>query len=201
MNNAEIAPNGGKINRGRRDLADILSVRFYLELGCGQSFLGRVPLVKGRVSALGLRAVERSSEGWKKGAGASKRLGVSFISTSKEPGSHVNSIDRLIEYSLFVSVLNYYHGDVIYQGLCLDELVKPYDMYTNLRSAAGRSGCMQISLETAFYVSRELTNFCSVIAYCSSCKLHYYSSESQLVRNGCPFCRKVGLNDHLGLQS
>jgi hypothetical protein len=96
--------------------------------------------------------------------------------------------------SLLASSMYYLYGERIYEELEMNEIIKAYDLYTNIRKSAG---CVsqQISPDTAFWLVREFVGHYAFVPYCPSCNIRYYSSVEQKIKNACPFCKNTGIGD------
>lgn len=180
----------------------VMRLKLFSHLGCSISFLSRVHLSNNDfgIDNRSRRSIELHLRGPGKTNSICNYLGLKFIPKNENPGQRVNSKEVLTEYSLFVSVLKFYYGDLILSGLSLEEIVRPYDMYVNLRGQAMQAFTPQLRIESAYYIAREIANLSAVIVYCKHCEINYYSSDSQIIRNGCPFCRVVGEDDCFGIE-
>lgn len=111
------------------------------------------------------------------------------------PGKSISSVAKLIEMSLLTASMYHLYGERIYENLTISEVTEAWDMYVNVRQAAG---CVanQITPDTAYFLSREFITHCAAAAYCPTCEVRYYTSSEQRVKNGCPYCREAGIGDH-----
>lgn len=180
----------------------VMRLKLFSHLGCSISFLSRVHLSNNDfgIDNRSRRSIELHLRGPGKTNSICNYLRLAFIPKNENPGQRVNSLDILTEYSLFTSVLKYHYGDLILSGLSLEEIVRPYDMYVNLRGQSRQAFTPQLRIESAYYIAREIANLSAVIAHCKNCEINYYSSDCQMIKNGCPFCRAVGEDDVFGIE-
>ena len=115
--------------------------------------------------------------------------------TNRVPGKAVCTTSKLIEISILAASMHYLHGERIYNKLMMKDIILAYDLYTNLRLKAN-SGAPQISPDNAYWLSQELASQQAIVPYCPKCKVRYYSAIEQRVKNGCPFCRELGIGDY-----
>lgn len=108
------------------------------------------------------------------------------------PSLVVKKISTQRELSLLSSIYYYLFGDSLFenpQGLDIQQFTAAFSMYTNISTAPEAE---RLSVNLAFWLSRELLSLHSEIVYCPHCHVHYYYAENHIVSTTCPFCRQKG---------
>lgn len=172
----------------RRSSEETLRLNFLLHVGFSKALLAHVKLREDN-TAFSKRSIERASEQidspW-----AYQQFGWPTRPANKIPGKALTSKAQLIEMSLLASAMYYLYGRRVYDSLTLWEVIEAYDLYTNLRKTAGQQAT-QISPDTAYWLACELSQEGAWVPYCQTCKIRYYSSVEQKIKNSCPFCKRA----------
>lgn len=172
----------------RRSSEETLRLNFLLHVGFSKALLANVKL-RDDNTAFSKRSIERASEQidspW-----AFQQYGWPTRPANKIPGKALTSKAQLIEMSLLASSMYYLFGRKVYDSLTLWEIIEAYDLYTNMRKTAGQVA-PQISPDTAYWLACELQKEGAWVPYCQTCKIRYYSSVEQKIKNSCPFCKRA----------
>jgi len=181
--------------QARRTASETLWLHLLMHIGFTKPLLSEVP-IRNNTTSFSKRSIERASELITR-TFAYKESNWPIKPVSRIPGKSISSNDQLIEMSLLASSMKYLYGERIYEGLLLNEVIKAFDLYTNMRSIMPNT-IHQISPDNAYWMSREIFNHYATVPYCEACGIHYYSSIEQKIINGCPFCKTKGIGDHNG---
>ncbi|MBX2808159.1 MAG: hypothetical protein KTR20_05950 [Cellvibrionaceae bacterium] len=176
----------------RRSPAETLWLHLLLHVGFSKPLLAEAHLRK-NAESFGKRSIERANEQIK-GRLAYQIYKWPTRPTNKVPGKGVTSNAHLIEMSLLAAAMYHLYGDKIYEQLEMKEIIEAYDLYTNIHKTAG-GVARQISPDTAYWLAREFVSYYAVVPYCPNCKVRYYSSVEQKIKNACPFCKTAGVDD------
>lgn len=178
--------------QNRRSPSETLFIHLLLHLGFSKPLLSEAHLREGS-KAFGKRSVERAAE-MIDGRLAHQVHQWPIRPSNKVPGKGVTSNAHLIEMSLLAASMHYLYGERVHEQLSMQEVLKAFDLYSNIRVSAGEVA-QKISPDTAFYLARELVSHYAFIPYCPTCEIRYYSSVEQKIKNACPFCKEVGEGD------
>jgi len=177
----------------RRSPAETLWLHKLLHTGFSRPLLSEALLRHGSKS-FGKRSIERATDQIK-GRLAYQIYDWPIRPAYRVPGKGITSNNHLIEMSLLASSMYYLFSDIIYEELNIDEIIKAYDLYTNVRKIAGNK-YVQISPDTAYWLAREFLSHYAFVPYCPKCEIRYYSSVEQRIKNACPFCKASGIGDY-----
>lgn len=178
--------------QSRRSPAETLWIHLLLHLGFSKPLLSEAAL-RSETKAFGKRAIERAYDSVR-GRLAHQIHKWPTRPANRIPGKGITSNAQLIEMSLLASSFYYLYGDRIYESLEMSDIVQAFDLYTNIRKAAGEVST-QVASDTMFFLAREFVSHCAYVPYCPKCDVRYYSSVEQKIKNACPFCKTVGVGD------
>ncbi len=186
------APNARESRLPRRTAAETLFLHLLLHVGYSKALLSEAP-IRSEARAFGKHPVERAAAQIK-GRFAHQIHKWPIRPLSRAPGKSITSNRSLTEMSLIAASMYYLYKERIYEELCINEVNHAYDLYTNMSAAAG-SISQRVSPDTAWWLAREFVSHTACVPLCPKCKIRFYSSADQLIKNACPFCKSVGIGD------